>query len=29
MASSTPASPAPSDILSSVPQSQRPPGRWT
>ncbi|AAC35308.1 ORF6 [Porcine circovirus 2] len=29
MASSTPASPAPSDILSRLPQSERPPGRWT
>ncbi|AAD12316.1 ORF-6 [Porcine circovirus type 2-D] len=27
MASSTPASPAPSDILSRLPQSERPPGR--
>ncbi|AAD03076.1 ORF-6 [Porcine circovirus type 2-E] len=27
MASSTPASPAPSDILSRLPQSARPPGR--
>nr|AIC64497.1 ORF2 [Porcine circovirus-like virus P1] len=29
MASSTPASPVPSDILSRLPQSERPPGRWT